>query len=199
MNTYKKTILALGITLLGFQACHATEQFDRLKSQLNDAFTNLFTPQAPDRFGLATLKNNERIPMKLANFNTAIKNIVEFVQKNNRGLLLQSSANLTQANDILILETTTLLSLLGEMRNRLQARGTFATDLFNTQTGARNFYIDLGNIQNRIREIRNILRPKVDDYKSTGQKESYTLLMDALQNIYDAAALVRDQLQPHLK
>lgn len=199
MNMYKKTLVAFGLTLLAFEACHGMEQFNQLKSQLNNSFTNLFTPKAPDTFGLTTLKNNERIPMKLANFNTAIKNIVEFVQTNNRGRLLQASANLTEANNVLIMEATKLITMLGEMRNRLQATNNFATGLFNSQTGARSFYTDLGNIQDRIREIRNILRPKVDDYKSTGQKESYALLMDALQNIYDAAAIVRDQLQPHLK
>lgn len=199
MNTYKKTVIASGIALLAFQASYATPAFDKAKSQLDTAFKALFDPM-PDKFSFMTFKKDERAPIKLTNFNAAIKTVEQFVKTNNKGLILGASTALDQASKTLVVETVKLITILNDMRKRLIEKGNFATEQWGSQseiersiTGAQQFHIELVNIRDRIKPIRDALRVKVDDYKSTGQKEAYALLVDALQDIHDAIEIVRNQ------
>jgi hypothetical protein len=195
-NTYissdKKRIITFGLMLIAFNACHATAEFDTLKASLDNAFNELFDP-APEKFGLVAFKKDPYAPKKLANFNSIIKKINQFVTTHNKGLVFGASTNLDQANKTLVTESNNLLSMLGTMRQRLIEKGNFA-DRWDSQTSATQFHIDLVNMRDHIKPIRDTLRTKADDYRSTGQKESYALLVDALQDLHDGIEIVRNAL-----
>jgi hypothetical protein len=192
MNTYKKTILASGIALLAFHACHATPEFDKLKVQLDKSFKALFNP--PEPFVLGRFGRDAQAKTKLNNLHAALLHVAPFVKNNNKGLILGASTTLTQANEMLVDETTKLMTVLNEMRNRLAATNNFTGEGWDSVTNAQRFHVELVNIRDRIKPMRDTLRTKADDYKSTGQKEAYSLLVDALQDLHDGIEIVRGQL-----
>ena len=181
---YKKTLLASSIALLAFNLSHATPEFDKAKSQLDTAYNALFS-----NFAYRGLRSDTNFAQKLANFTAAMRNVEQFVKTNNKGVLFGASSALEQAANTLLSEDTKLKGTLLGIQNQLkQAEGL-------TPTKATMSFIDLGNLKERVKNAQNILRPKINDYTSTGQKEAWGLLIYALQILHNSATIAHDQLR----
>ena len=189
MNSYKKTVIASGIALLAFQACHATPEFDRLKSQMAETFNPVFEPANSI---LTKLTKDAQIKTKLNNFHKALLDIGLFVKNNSKGMIFESGI-LTQTNESLVTETNALMANLNEMSERLKKTKNLAGE-HQSKTEAQVFFINFGDLKNKIATIKEILQPMANKYTSIGQKESFMLLMDALQTLSNAAENIRSSM-----
>lgn len=188
MSNFKNLHLAIILALFSFQV---TAQVAKLQSDLAGTFEKVFIPE---NSVLHKFMHDGTIATKLDDFHKKILEIALFVNNNNKGLILGASSTLTEANNALVTETAKFVSSLKEMAQRLQNKKTLEGDGNASYVEGQRFHIDFSNMLPRITKAEGTLKPKINDYKSTGQKEAYAVLMDGFKTLSNAIENVKKSM-----
>lgn len=168
----------------------AAAPFNTVKTQIDTAFKAFFDNPEIKNF-VITVRRDADLDSKIKKFNDALPEVLLFVKENNKGLLGKSSDNLANASTVIANEGPRLVASLMRAKNYVVAKDTLE------QESARIVYYELEHMLGRLNEAINKLAPLEKNYSSTGQKESFALLMLALNKLKEATVISINRIRNH--